>query len=496
MLKKYLAGVSLDILFYFVFILLQFLLIPIFLKYITIEQLGIYFTIQAIFGFLGLAGQLSANHYFVKKASSDKIFSSNEINKYYSNVFLFQIIGFVTILIIGVITSKNLTLIFDKTWDKDLYKTFILMLLGFSIHYFFGLYHSIFRARKELVFINFIENFNLILINIFTIFFMVLGYKLLSFGIGYIISIVLVNSIIIIKFKYTFKNIYFSKKFLSIKVMKDSINYMKHFIFLVFANIGRNSYMPILITKTVGIKYVSMFIISYKASQILQGIISKISLNVFPFLAKNYEDEPEEIKKIYIIFSKICMRLAMFGSIIIFILNEHFIRLWVGDDKFIGYYNNLLLSIVTFIYIYASGIGVFINASGRFKKLAIISITDIFIALTISVILVPYYGITSLLLGFIFSRLGSFLYTIKYLNNENSISTFKFLKSTLLYSLLPNIISFFIFSFMILLLKPIDWIELIITVLFGGISHFSIDILRFIKYYKNNNKKQSLLRII
>ena len=81
-------GIYSDSVIFILNILIGFLAIPLYLKFISLEELGLYFSILGLVSVIGLAN-IGLGMYTEKKISNDNLFYSNDIDLFLSTIQIF-----------------------------------------------------------------------------------------------------------------------------------------------------------------------------------------------------------------------------------------------------------------------------------------------------------------------------------------------------------------------------------------------------------------------
>lgn len=112
-------------------------------------------------------------------------------------------------------------------------------------------------------------------------------------------------------------------------------------------------------------------------------------------------------KNVYDVFREIFSAILCFGCIIcsvfVVMIND-FVKLWVGVEYCVAWYNKLMFGIILYCGIIFQGIIVARDAKGLYKESRNFTILQAIVNLVISGLLVPFCGVTGVLLGTIIAR--------------------------------------------------------------------------------------------
>jgi len=487
-MEDFFKGLSADFILYTISVLVQIISIPIYLNFISDYELGIWIVIQSVMGFLGLFSALGGNPFLIKKISSDTLYSDQaRANIYFSNIMLMQAFAGISILLFGGILWANIDLIIPAdVSNESISSTFTIVLIVLIFNLPIDAYNSILKARKRLALSNVIENSRLIVLSIAAVFFMYLDFGFLSFGFAAILSNLMPAFYVIFIIKRDFPGVRVSRSDFSLELVREVYNYMKHIIPLVLINSLRSAYLPFIVAKLFNPGLVLIVNLTYKLPQTIQGIFAKIAINLFPLLCRSYEDN-SSVREQYITYSVFLMRASALLIILLMYLNGPFVKTWVGDSRLAGSYENAVLILSAFVYMYANGIGIFIDASGRFGKLVKISFFELFLAFILSIVLYEPYGLLGVLSGYMSSRFISLFYVIRRLNIENNTNFLRILSDGFYYIFSGALLTLLVMIMINSSFEINTWIEIILVVAVGIICNIlPYELIRFFKCQKQN----------
>ncbi|MBT5491120.1 lipopolysaccharide biosynthesis protein [bacterium] len=438
-------GIYSDSVIFILNILIGFLAIPLYLKFISLEELGLYFSILGLVSVIGLAN-IGLGMYTEKKISNDNLFYSNDIDLFLSTIQIFQYLLGVVLLGIGFYISYYVADILGLNIHKAEISQQLFMYLWISLvlKVLFVLHHSILRSRHNLVFMNMSLFFISSLTIAFNIIFLYYGYGLQSFGIASITAIIIVNIIIMYKVfinynLFTMLPTIFIKKYLI-----EGLNYIKQFQLLAISQISKTSLFTVLLSNYGGQTIVAQYNLTNKIPQMVPLFLSKLVINFFPSLSSHFElNELDKVRNIFKKIFSIGISAIIFFTFSIYFLNELFIELWVGSDKFIGSDIFILILINFIILALISFTGIILQTSGEFKKLPIISILEVLIFIVLSYILFNIYGLIGFFIGYILSMSIGLIYSFFVINRILDINVFEWMY-TVIKSSIPLVFLMFI----------------------------------------------------
>jgi len=293
-LKEYkssiLRGLSSDGILFILTILIGFATIPIYLNFITLDELGIYFTMQGIIAVISLA-DIGLPMYSLKKLSNKNFFNSDELMLYLSSAQIFQYILGCILLILGLIVYYYLNSIIKVNFEylQSAKNLFLYSWFSIVITVLFGLNASILRSRHELSLVNISIFLILFFSTLLNMVWLYLGHGIEMFGISLLVS----TTIVEIYFIYSV----YSKHGINIlmptvyqsKYIKDGWDYIKKFQLIRISQASKTSLFTVLLSSYAGHSIVAQYNITNKIPQMIPAFISKIIINIFPSLSELFE---------------------------------------------------------------------------------------------------------------------------------------------------------------------------------------------------------------
>lgn len=414
-IKKIYQGIGVDTLIFILTVAINFSIIPIYLKFITMEELGIYFSIQGIIAVISLA-DIGLSMYSVKKLSHDSFFTSSELVPYLHSVQIFQYILGMALLFLGSMISPYIYRILniDLKYSMIVQSLFFYSWISVIVTICFGINYAILQSRHKLILAN-TALFGIFFIScVLNIYFLYQGYGIDSLGISLLISTVVVSLFISHKVYMEYKILLMFPVTFKMRYIQDGWQYVRQFQLLRIAQIAKTSLFTVLLSYYGGQAIVAQYNISNKLPQLIPAFISKIIMNFFPSLSALFTSgKKEEIRSFYQKIFTLGIITTLFALYGIYSLNELFVDLWVGEGKFID--NNLfvyiLLSFIVFSMI--SFTGIIIHSSGEFNKMPLLSFLEVVIFLVLSSILFHFYGLVGFFIGYVFSIAIGLIYSLK-----------------------------------------------------------------------------------
>ena len=293
---------------------------------------------------------------------------------------------------------------------------------------------------------------------------------------------------------------------LAVDVKSNIIKNTKALVLNKVANVLGTSSISIITSKYVGLTVVGL----YSNYSLIIGATTTFCSNVFSSLTANIgnmlnvEDEKKQIK----MFKSLLYISAWLGSIIftlLLICLNDLIYLWLGKELQLDNQVVVVLVIMFYFEYMQNVVRVFKEGAGLYWQERYRPILEIAINISISIVLVKYYGLTGIIVGNIIAKLLTSFWIEPYILFSNALeySIFKYFSEYLKYSIFVLIIAilnlyisemlFEEVSVLVLILKAtlvISLVNIFWIIIFGRNETFKI----FKQAIKNKYKKLNFFK--
>ena len=468
---KAFLGLSVNYLSTIVTIVVNLAVIPVYFIYVSKETYGIWLAIGGVTALISIM-DFGGLMFLTKMLADNNIFNNREeTNRYFSTAFFVQIILAILIVLAGIAVYPFVgnILSIPGTYYLQAKQTFLLVIIAYAIWFPLSSYNAVLNSRQHLALVNILSLIQMMTVNLLPIVFLSQGFRLTSFALAYFFGtiIIAILSYILLHFRYPW--VKFTFKFVSYDKIKGIFHYVKSFQILKVAQIAKTSFVNVIISNLLGPATVTVYNLTNKIPMMISANISKVAIAVFPALSQIFADKNEgkaKLRSVYISYSKVILRLSLFCGIGVYFLNEAFISLWVGHDKFSGQGIFILLVLYMIKEIVIASIGTFIYSSGEFRKLPMIALIEVFATLSFSYIGYLYKGFFGLILGVLIASMMTATYSYYLVHQIIGIRIIELIKQSFRYAIFPNIITYFV-GYELILLYPIKyWYQLLLFTLF------------------------------
>lgn len=410
--KNYIAQIKISLIFKVFALIISFILIPIFLKYLGQEQYGIWSILLSFISWLVLFDLGIGNGLRNKLAEHIAVDDNEGAQKIISSAYI--LIGGISIAIFIVLLFSNQYVSWTKVFNSNVmtnkeFGNLIILIFGFILlNFWLSLINQILNGSQK----SSIVVFNQFLSNIISLV-AILVLKEFSHGnlfyIAFIYGLSLVLSSIFISIWYFSHN-----KNLIPKINKFEYKYIKSltslgfsFFIIQIAVVVVFTTDKILIAQLFNPEEVTNYDIVLKLFSIVLIGYSIVTTPLWSAYTNAYKSSDfiwirknliKQIKLFIIIVLSVCLLIIMSPSILTF---------WISKTFYIDYEIILFMGIFTIINVWNSIFATFLNALSIMKLQMYTSIYAMLINIPISIFIVKYFetGIDGIIIGTIVSLL-------------------------------------------------------------------------------------------
>lgn len=482
--KKILLGISIDFAGSTLATIVGFVVVPFYFNYISTEAFGLWLAISGLSSLITMV-DLGTDQYLTTVTASDEKFYAPNYADYLTSILLVKTIVSFLFGSIGVIMYLFLTKFLDieLMYLQEAKIAFLIGVMILVIGGYFSTISTILYARHHYSLINSFVAIFAIFTSFGTVVLLHFRFGIISFPLSLFITTVIQHIILFVFLIKNYPHIRLEIKNFHFIDKKEIIGYTTTFQILRWVHTLRTQYITIAINNLAGPLYVAQYNLTNKIPQMIPSYAVKIVHPFFPTISDLFhKDEIEKIQEIFIKISKVLFRIGLFFAIAIFFLNESFVALWVGEDKFAGSVAVLLLIIYMFVYVAMDAFGIVVYASKKFEKWTKWSIVEIIVSVVLSYLFSLSYGLLGIILGFVLGSMVTQFYLFGMVLKQLSLVKTVFLDLTLKYSITSNLFTILYGIFVFYFLNIDSWIMFMIAGVGFILSGFVVD---FIKIYNS-----------
>lgn len=478
--KKILSGISVDYIGSIIATIVGFAVVPFYFNYISTEEFGLWLAIAGLSALITML-DLGTDQYLTTVTASDEKFYAPSYADYLTSILFIKTIVSFLLGVIGVVMYLFLTQLLDieLLYIDEAKIAFLIGVVILVIGGYFSTISTILYARHHYSLINSFVALFAILTSLGTVLLLHFGFGIISFPLSLLITTIVQHIILFIYLIKNYPHIRLKIRNFHFIDKKEIIGYTTTFQILRWVHTLRTQYITIAINNLAGPIYVAQYNLTNKIPQMVPSYAVKIVHPFFPSIADLFhKGDIEKIREIFIKISKVLFRLALFFSIAIYFLNESFVHLWVGNDKFAGSIVVLLLLIYMFVYVSMAAFGIVIYASKKFENWTKWSVVEIVVSVVLSYILSFSYGLFGIVLGFVLGSMVTQFYLFGMVLRQLDIKKATFLDVVLRYSIISNLLTL-LFGIVIISFATIEsWMVFVLIGAGFVISGFGSDIFK------------------
>ncbi len=364
------------------------------------EYVGIYQLFYQIYLYLSIVdGGIGASvtYQLYNPVNSNDTKKINRIiegsRRYFSKIGIF-------VILLGILISFEIMFFIKETTINVLYIKicFILYIISSAISYFTISHALLYESEQKLYKSSNLNHMLSIVESIVAIIVALLGGKLLTILICFVVLSFVKNVILVVQsrkdHKYLEKtnNPDFSFKKDANSLLVNKVNT------LVFENSN-----VLIVSKFLGLKFVIIYNAYNQIVTMIKLMIQRLSSALLPSVGNLLVSEKEKAKKVFVELNSLLFYLANVLVVPIFFMLTPFIGLWYGADYESTKLVCLLFSLLLYIEIIRISLETYVKASGEFKEIKNCGIYQSVVCLTLSLILVHKFGIMGILFSTIFA---------------------------------------------------------------------------------------------
>lgn len=423
-ISTFFSGVFTSYIKLFVTTLVGLWMVPFILKYLSLSEYGIYVILIDIIIWLQLMQFGTSTSLSIHASQLDPL-NQNKLKELYSSAFFMQLLAAFLVFVAGFYFAKNPSFLINENSEiKGIFFIIILFICSACIKVASLIFGSILTARKKIYALNLIGLGAFIFQTLVAIILLKSGYGLMGMAISTLSSalFLLFVSYIFIRIKFPFLAL--SPRSLTISKVKLLFFDGAWFSIGGLAGMMIFNLDKILIGKYIDLETVTIFVICGKLYFLAYNLHNQIFNVLRPYIGSSHGQRRfNRLRNIYTLGINQSLYFSISFACFIYLINETFIRIWVGDGFYGG---NLLSLLLAYNFIFQSCVlvnRVFLS-SALFKVKAQNSIRIIEGGFNIflSIYFIKLFGVIGVMLG---SIISSIIFSNIFLN----ILTYKYFKS-------------------------------------------------------------------
>lgn len=383
-------------------------LTPFVLKYLTKEEFALFYIAGDLLMWLGLA-QLGVSSSYNSRAAQLFGQKNEEDLKYLtSSAWGLQIVSSILILLAGIVLSFFVNSFFDVKDNAHQTQTFFLILVIASAAQVMSQVFSALLVSSKLINIdNRIRIVSVIPKIVFTVLFLLAGWKLVGLALANMIASITPIIISIYYVSKKFPQIPIKLKYWTRKHTGELLMNGIWFTIGGVAGILVSGLDRIVIAKVVSLEIVASFLITQKLYFLADKVLGQVFNVTRPYMGQLYgSGSYQRMYTLYKFFKRLSIFIAVLSAALIFLINDIFVKIWVGSELFAGQTVSFFIAINFILqFVLLPNRVILATTMHRLSWQNLLRVIEGVLNLTLSIVLGKIYGIPGVILGSIFSSL-------------------------------------------------------------------------------------------
>lgn len=406
--NAYLKGISSTTLQKILTKIIGLIVTPIVLSYLGQDEYGIWIIIGSFLGYMGLMDIGITGSVTQLIAKNDNKETMKKINIIVNNSFFLQVIIGAIIIVLGIICSFFFPNWFEINPDskETAFMAFLLAAIGYGISFPPKTLKGLIRGKQQISLSIWLEFSMFLLTTGLNLYFLHLGFGLMSLPIGTIIVRLLSYFVFYKIAKKTLPELDLALSYFKWEDAKSILNVSSVWFIGSMSAVVIYTSDTLIIGATLSTGVVTIYALTFRLSEFLRDLIYTINSTAMPGLGQLAgQGNFERIRSILITMFPFVINITFGATLFVIFFNQEFVRLWVGDKMYGGDDLNLIFGLTLFTTVVFHTFSMILSSSLNLKAVTISRVTEAILNIVISLILVKDYGFLGVALGTIIASL-------------------------------------------------------------------------------------------
>ena len=406
--KSYIKGVGSGYLNMLIINIVGLILTPFVLKYLTKEEFALFYIAGDLLMWLGLTQLGVSSSYNSRAAQLFGQKNEEELKYLTSSAWGLQIASSLLILIAGAVLSFFVNTFFEVKDNSQQTQTFFLILVIASAAQVMSQVFSALLVSAKLINIdNRIKIVSVIPKVIFTVLFLLAGWKLVGLALANMITSITPIVISIYYVRKKFPQIPIRLKYWTRKHTGELLMNGIWFTIGGVAGILISGLDRIVIAKVVSLEIVASFLITQKLYFLVDKVLGQIFNVTRPYMGQLYgSGSYQRLYDLYKFFKRLSIFVAVLSTALIFLINDFFVKIWVGSELFAGQTVSFFIALNFIVqFVLLPNRVILATTMHRLSWQNSLRVVEGVLNLTLSIVLGKIFGIPGVIIGSILSSL-------------------------------------------------------------------------------------------
>lgn len=444
-----------EIIKFFLIFPISFLLTPLFVRYLGVENYGVYILIGSWIAYIKLSelniGQTSVK--YIAEYSAREDFKT--INKILNTSFIVYAVIALLVFILFLFTMDWLITKFFPVPANMIHIAkfiFVLGLATFGFELLFSPFYSILWGLQRLDIKNILETIFSWLWLLVAFLVLVKGFGLKGVAIAAFCFAFLRHTVILFIVKWVFPKMRWNLFLADFKIFKKILHFSLKMLTTNLATLARIHANIIILSYFLGLVYVTYYQIGFKLVNYIEQIPLLIIFPIMPAASELYaKGDKTRLKTLYLRSTKYVETIALPIALGLLIFGQRFISLWLGP----GFEKSLMVVIyLSIAYLFTTIMFIPSNILYGIGKVNIIMFTSmlyVFLNVFLSILLVMRYGYIGAIYGFFIANIIDTICVIVLFHKVTNFSFSEMIRTAVIKPLCAGLIvgSIILFSFLL-----------------------------------------------
>jgi O-antigen/teichoic acid export membrane protein len=390
-------------------IICNFIIIPVYIKYLGREDYGLWITISGLvtyLGFLNFGIAQSTANIFGNAVMKQNVLEQKKILST-GFWFYFKLIGLALVVLLAVDPWLPVHILIKGSDSAKESSKYVLLVsaICFLIELPFSLFSTCLRNIGKIH----LQQFMAAIQNIARLLVAFIYLYLSSNLIGLIVALACTNVIVHLLnytvLKHELPAISFHPIFYDNKMLNDMIAPSFYFLVLQISGAIAFSTDSLVISAMLGTELVTPYAVAQRLAYMAMGVVTVISVNFGPLFLMAYSQH--NIEELRLLFKRAMLISLSVGTLVfvcLLIIGPFLISFWVGEINYVGLFPYLMIIVLMLIQMVLYPADILLTITNNHKVYSLVALWEALLNLGLSIYLAPVLGVGGVALGTIIAR--------------------------------------------------------------------------------------------
>ena len=389
-------------------ILVQLALAPIVLKYVSREDYGIWLAASQAMTYVGLAElgtSMTVTRYIAGTINMEEKIEFQEVVS--SSLVIFSVVALI-VLVAGsaMVYLVPIWLKVNSVQISTIYLMLSILLLWMVLNSVLHVFFEILMGAQEVAFVNILGAISNISTVIFTIVFLKLNLGIVSLALGVLASFFLRTVIGWAKVRQVVPHLRLSMRFATRSRVRELCSFSLWTFLQKAGSTISSSADSLIIGRLLGPAAITVYSMTGRLSQTMQGLISRLSHAMLPGLAEMWSHgDHDGIVRWYEILLRSLLATGLLGILFLSVFNESFVTIWVGVKNYGGTSLTLLFGMVMMYQALMTVTWNLLTSTGKIETASKVTVAEAVVNIALAVVLTRRMGISGMTAAVLLSGL-------------------------------------------------------------------------------------------